>query len=263
MDHTSNTTSASHSTEAIRGLTIGAPHLARVACAGTGAALAPVRRLEGHRDPDLQLLQKIDAGLDAMYRINMASEDDLGREVAAARLAGDWDRFVFLHRSREWLDAFEAHAPEMSDAAYWPLLTKIYSTYSTVTWAKNRFLALFHAQRLGREASMCHISQDVFDALPSEVRVYRGFAGGDGLGMSWTLSRRIAKFFAYRAQEWRGSSTEQPTVMSGVATKTDILTVICSRGEYEVVIDPKRVRRRRHRALRPCRDQDEFENLIA
>lgn len=198
---------------------------------------------------DPELCRRIEAGLDAMNQIKTADPETREQVIAEAQAAGDWNRLVFLHSSRDWLDVFERHANEMPDAEYWPLLVRIYSTYASVSWAQERFLKLLSAPRPNRDLLMDAPSRHMFGSLPAEVRVYRGYAGATPFGISWTFSRRTARFFAYRAQEWGGGLPHQPAVLRGLALKSDILAIICSCNENEVVIDPRKVRQRQRKVL--------------
>lgn len=205
--------------------------------------------------------QRIAAGLDALHRIRLCDAVDWEREVVDTRDAQDWERLVFLHGCRDWLHVFETHAADMPDSMYWRLLARLYTAYDTVAWAQSRFRDLFAAHRPARESAMDQAEQALFADLPEDVRVFRGYAGQSSGGLSWTLSKRIAKFFAYRAQERSAGAHLQPTIMTGTVSKADILCFLASRGEHEVVVDPRKVRGRRRRILGPLKG--DLESLIA
>jgi hypothetical protein len=172
-------------------------------------------------------------------------------EVAQAIEEQNWKRFVFLHHPRMWLPLFEKHASQMTDDVYWSLLSLIYCTLDTTAHAHGHFARLFSAARPGRRAAMSPAARELFEALPSDVRIYRGYAGPRGRGLSWTLSRDTANFFAIRA--WERSCDEgtplRPVVVRGMVSKSDISTVITAFDENEVVVEPKRVRAKRWRVI--------------
>jgi len=99
---------------------------------------------------------------------------------------------------------------------------------------------------------MTPYNRRVVTKLPHEVTIYRGFSGDHRDGMSWTLSKRTAEFFAeYSANGPRRRffyGTQQgpvPQIVTGVCKKSDIIAVFSDRKEREVVILPESVKSKR------------------
>ncbi len=62
---------------------------------------------------------------------------------------------------------------------------------------KYAYLDLYLAdEKLGRRAAMNDAELAVFDALPEIVMLYRGARSEQRQGLSWTLERSVAEFFA-------------------------------------------------------------------
>lgn len=80
-------------------------------------------------------------------------------------------------------------------------------------------------------------SQEIYDNLPQEVKVYRGVLTDDrikyGLGVSWTTDKKVAEMFALRFARLGGT----PYLMEGEVNKEDILYFTNAREESEVLID--------------------------
>lgn len=78
-----------------------------------------------------------------------------------------------------------------------------------------------------------------FEALPQLVPIWRGCEGGRERGMSWTANRSDALKFA------RGMrvSNKVPTLVSAVIPKQHIFAVFAERGEHEVVVNFRRLRK--------------------
>ena len=80
-------------------------------------------------------------------------------------------------------------------------------------------------------------SKEMYDKLPSEVKVYRGVLTDDrlkyNLGVSWTTDKKVAEMFALRFARLGGT----PWLMEGEVYKEDILYFTNAREESEVLID--------------------------
>ena len=80
-------------------------------------------------------------------------------------------------------------------------------------------------------------SKEMYDKLPSEVKVYRGVLTDDinidKLGVSWTTDKKVAEMFALRFARLGGT----PWLMEGEVYKEDILYFTNAREESEVLID--------------------------
>jgi hypothetical protein len=74
----------------------------------------------------------------------------------------------------------------------------------------------------------------VIDALPKCFCIYRGCAEGFEMGRSWTLSRKVAEFFATRF--WIEGTTLPSIIMSRVVSKRDVLFYTNVNGEQEIVL---------------------------
>jgi hypothetical protein len=75
--------------------------------------------------------------------------------------------------------------------------------------------------------------------LPALVPIWRGCERGRERGLSWTTERAVAEGFA----KGKRCINEQPTLASAVIPKPHIFGVFFGRGEREVVVDPRRLRK--------------------
>jgi hypothetical protein len=127
----------------------------------------------------------------------------------------DWEGYlgsIEISRQPEW---FVKDAPLLPDDRYWTLLSTIYQN-QTVTFAnRNRFDALFRADRPGREHLMTEKERAVLARLPDRLDVYRGYSQEEMYadGVAWTLDRRQAIWYANRMRD------EDPMLASGVIFK--------------------------------------------
>jgi uncharacterized protein len=70
--------------------------------------------------------------------------------------------------------------------------------------------------------------------MPAKFRIYRGHGAKNKLGYSWTLSFSKASWFSARFEN-------KVRVVTGLCNKEDVFAIYFGRGEFEVVIDPKKV----------------------
>lgn len=72
-----------------------------------------------------------------------------------------------------------------------------------------------------------------YDSLPDKVTLYRGCSveeyEDDAFGISWTTSREVAEFFAFRCEQ------EDTAVYSVEVDKNDIRAVFLSKNEFEAI----------------------------
>lgn len=207
------------------------------------------------------LAEKIQEGLRQMQQIRVADSESRADAIAEARRLMDWERLVFLHEPAHWLDVFEQHAAGMDDGTYWNVLLRIYCRLDTVAVHHRQFARLFASRPVDVALRIDPVCIQSFHAKPDQMKIYRGYAGPHAMGFSWTLSLRIAKFFAYRAQERCGDQQIRPQVLMGLAQKKDIVSLVLSGSEAEVIIDPRLVTHKKRRTLGPLRGC--LEDLIA
>jgi hypothetical protein len=197
------------------------------------------------------LAEKIQAGLRLMYQIRVADTQTRPHAIDEARRLMDWERLVFLHEPAQWLDVFEQHAAAMDDGTYWKVLLRIYCRLDIVAVHNRRFATLFTSRPVDVALRVHPDYLHLFHAQPDQMKIYRGYAGPHALGFSWTLRLRIAKFFAYSAQERCGDQQIRPELLMGFAQKKDIVTLVMSGPEAEVIIDPRLVTHKKRRTLGP------------
>jgi len=113
-----------------------------------------------------------------------------------------WRDAIYCHDERYRVRAFCEHAHLLPDQDYWEVLGDLYREYQEDERLPDAFPEvlifqhLLRSPRPGRQHLMQAVDRSMFNRLPDSFTVYRGFARGDGSGISWTLDRRVAVFFA-------------------------------------------------------------------
>lgn len=147
----------------------------------------------------------------------------------------DYDGYLDLRGSHERLQAF-AQLGSLSDRDYWRLLAQIWIGHDVVYSDLATWRALFGSSRPGREWLMDEAERARVAALPEVVTAYRGFSHPGGqAGISWTLEREQAEWFARRLEVLGGAF-----VATVVVPRERIVAVFDGRDEAEAVIPDRR-----------------------
>jgi hypothetical protein len=149
----------------------------------------------------------------------------------------NWNSYVSMHERPHRFDALEAVHHRLSGSEYWDLLAAIWSDSENI-WQigykrVRRFLSR-HPEHRG-----CFMDEDekkLLKKLPSQIRVFRGHQKPNQKGFSWTLAYTTAKWFGRRY-----ATAGHARVSQGVVQKSDIIGLVLSRNEMEIVVDPRYV----------------------
>ncbi len=159
-----------------------------------------------------------------------------------AILEGDTGTYIWLHERPYRVVALEQVAAEMDDDDFWELASHVWTDTENHWQERLRWNKMLRADRPGKEHFMDLEERAAFAQLPDVLTVYRGWNGsGSSQGLSWTLDRDRAVWFAKRLAEGRGG--QLPTVATGKVDKSDTLGLLLGRGEREIAVPrPARVK---------------------
>jgi hypothetical protein len=83
------------------------------------------------------------------------------------------------------------------------------------------------------------------EELPDLIVIWRGCERGRERGLHWTMKREVAEGFA----QGKRCINASPTLVSAMIPKPRIFGVFLDRNEWELAVDPRRLRRIESRAL--------------
>lgn len=153
--------------------------------------------------------------------------------------SGNWESAIYNHDKRHRVMAFWDFSHLLGDVEYWRILGDLYRNHQMEDQEPNShaeshlFRDFFRSGRPGRENLMREQDRAVFDRLPDAFPVHRGFATGDGSGLSWTLDEAAAEWFAIR--EWGFCRAQNHSrVVSGAARRERCLAYFGE--EHEIVV---------------------------
>ena len=167
-------------------------------------------------------------------------------ELERLRRKGDWMGAISLYHVSSLLYGFIKDIEHYDDATYWNLLAHVWTGIES-PWRERRLLLdMFQSPRPQRDKLMEESEHQALARLTESFPVYRGYLGRRANGLSWTTDRKKAIWFARRFAK---IGIGDPRLLSGIATKKDMLAYFTRREESEVVIDPKKVKERQAQVL--------------
>jgi len=119
------------------------------------------------------------------------------------------------------------------------LLGENYSTCDNLYNDRWLVRIAFTYASLCKEKLMTTEELEILKNLPDKVKIYRGMTVEESTkehqGVSWTLDKKVAEFFAYQYIR-NPSTTDKPkTVVEKVIDKSEIIAVFWGRGEQEII----------------------------
>lgn len=141
----------------------------------------------------------------------------------------NFKQFVWLFERPYRVEAFIKIADKLSDTDYWRLLSDVWiDTENQYAYLKE-WKKLLASKRSSRHYMMTEEEDNTLRALPELVNIYRGCQKGINQdGLSWSLDKSKAKFFANRFGK-------KGIILERKVSKNDIVAVLTGRGESEVI----------------------------
>ena len=187
--------------------------------------------------------EKLDRGRFSLTDLGVEFVTCLGRVERSAdggaSLASLSSDLELLDRGHRWtVLTVVLRQVEARPDLFWPLFLDWWSDYegSRPHGLTSRLRRVHRRQRAYE--FMSAENRTYFDSLPEQVHIHRGSTRENFLGISWTAEIAKAQWFAQRWAMFGGPET----VVTGVVSKSDVLTVFNDRDECEILCDPKKVR---------------------
>lgn len=151
------------------------------------------------------------------------------RQLERAIAENDYSSLVYLHERPYRLNAFiEFVEQDAPDEIYWEVLGNVWTDTENMWQNKREWKRLLTSTRPDRIKMMREDDVVLFEALPDTVIIYRGCSTQNENGMSWTLSKEKALWFANRFRT-------DGYVLEAEVKKSDIIALLNHRGEQEII----------------------------
>jgi len=147
--------------------------------------------------------------------------------------------YLYLIERPYRIDALIKIRNRITDAQYWRCLGEFWEDAEYPHQRFTTWLRLFKSKRRYRPLMMRRKDRKFFEGLPKTLTIYRGYQHGihrHKMGLSWTLSKEKAVWFAYRRPE-----NGKPMVALGRCRKADVFCYTNGREEDEIIIDPAHI----------------------
>jgi hypothetical protein len=155
------------------------------------------------------------------------------KDLDTALAEKNFNRVIYLHERPYRLQAFIEIAPRLSDTKYWSILSGIWTDTENKWQNLEQWKELLSANRPDRHYLMDESEVQLLNSLPELVTIYRGCVKGlNEDGLSWTLDKAKAEFFANRFGR-------EGIILEREIPKSDIIAVLTGRGESEVICEVK------------------------
>ena len=160
----------------------------------------------------------------------LQKKKDLEKAIAEK----NFNRIIYLHERPYRLQAFISIAEELSDSKYWSILSGIWTDTENQWQNLEQWTELLSANRSSRHYLMDESEVQLLNSLPEFVKIYRGCVKGlNEDGLSWTLDKAKAEFFANRF-------SKEGIILEREIPKSEIIAVLLGRGESEVICEVKK-----------------------
>ena len=138
----------------------------------------------------------------------------------------NYGAYVWLHERSYRLHAFDNIKDKLTDKAYWEILSDIWVDSENIDDFKIEWvILLFYSTRANQKYFMSERDRKVFDNLPKKITIYRG---GSEDGLSWTLDKKKASWFANRFNR-------NLSVFTKSVDKSNCLCYLGERNEDEII----------------------------
>ena len=145
-----------------------------------------------------------------------------------------YSSYIFLHERPYRLDAFTLIQSKLSDTQYWSLLSDIWTDTENQWQGLNKWKQLLSSNRSSHHYLMNEEEFNLLQSLPDEVTISRGCqAGINENGLSWSLNKKKAEFFANRFGK-------EGIILERKIPKSNIIAFLNGRGESEVIWEEKK-----------------------
>lgn len=170
-----------------------------------------------------------------LFHNGMANRQYAAKTEALARAeAGeDWHTYVYLHERPHRFDALQEVLARVEEMP-WGLVSSVWQDSENIWQHYDAWYELFHWWGDEASAMMREEEREELAKLPEAITVYRGArAGLNEEGLSWTLSRERAAWFATRF------NPEEPVLLRASVNRSSVLALLLGRGEEEVLVLPE------------------------
>lgn len=122
---------------------------------------------------------------------------------------------------------------------YWYALGNAYQSSDNLYRMKGMVISSFNRPEPDRHFLMTAKERNYLEGLPDKIHIYRGMTLAEKrskyFGVSWTLEKRIAEFFAYEYGRNHSTKNMAKTVQEITINKSEVIAFFNGRKEFEII----------------------------
>lgn len=186
----------------------------------------------------------IDQQIKSTGRINF---DKLKSDIKDHKLTED-DIYSILMWADSFsrMQAFLLFKDQIEDSVlYWKALREAYQNSDNLYQLKHEIIKCFLSIRPHKDHLMNKDELALLSSLPNKVKIFRGMtvseADSKEYGISWTLDKKVAEFFAFTYGRNHDTADQNKTVVSVDIQKKQIQALFNGRNENEIITTPPQI----------------------
>lgn len=129
--------------------------------------------------------------------------------------------------------------PILKGKLYWETLREAYTMSDNLYNYRYDLRAAFMSKEENRDSLMSKKEIKILNNLPDKVKIYRGVTTDEiennDFGLSWSLNREVAEFFAFKYRRNYDTSSSLKTVIELEVDKNEIIAYFHDREEAEII----------------------------
>jgi len=153
-------------------------------------------------------------------------------------------RQVVMAQARPYrLQMLANYEHNMTARVFWKTFADVWMDSENL-WQDTRLIRrMLSSPRPHRDHAMTAEERRALKKMPDTLTIYRGFSGeGTPRGWSWTVNREKGEWFARRPPGPLQDSPSDPTLVEATVKKADVIAYFTGRNEWEIVVDPRKVK---------------------
>lgn len=167
------------------------------------------------------------------------------KKISEVRKEKDWAAFFILYERPYRLQAFMDVEEQMSHPDYWRYLAYVIQDSENLWQFLNLLLPLLKTKKRPlRRWLMTQKEQSILMQQPEEFEIYRGCSDKNKNGISWTLDKEKAIWFAKRF------NCKNPLLIEGKVLRKNVWAYFEGRNESEILIDYLKVQDKNYLSLK-------------
>jgi hypothetical protein len=129
--------------------------------------------------------------------------------------------------------------PILKGKLYWETLREAYTISDNLFIYRHDLKVAFMSEEENRDSLMSKKEIKILNNLPDKVKIYRGVTTDEiennDFGLSWSLNREVAEFFAFKYRRNYDTSSSLKTVIELEVDKNEIIAYFHDREEAEII----------------------------